>query len=182
MPVKLLVIVVLFALPSLAMAARGPLSSQGQAQQTQIGGYWTDPATGLVWAGKDNGEDVSWKGAQKYCRMLSLAGAKNWRMPNMDEIQGIYDKKAEAPGTMGARLYHNVSPSTWHVKGNLRLTGDEWTTFRPLDARGKVTGYAYYFDFNEGKSNDDPIGWPYRYVGRRVLCVRGAQAFPPAKQ
>jgi hypothetical protein len=148
----------------------------------QVSSHWTDPATGLTWDGNDNGEDVSWKAASKYCRKLSLAGFNDWRVPNIDEVQGIFDRKAESPGTMGAKLYHNITPATWHVKGNLFLSGDVWTTFRPLDDRGKVTGYAYYFDFNEGKNNDDPIGWLYRYVGRRALCVRGSQAFPLTKQ
>jgi hypothetical protein len=150
------------------------------AQVATLHESWTDPSTGLMWAGKDNGDDVGWKGALKYCSKLRLAGYTDWRMPNMDEVQGIYDKNAKSPGLMGAKYYHNISPSTWHVKGNLYLSGEEWTTLRPLDDRGKVSSYAYYFDFNEGKSNDDPIGWPYPYVGMRVLCVRGPQAFPPA--
>ena len=33
---------------------------QGVAQETQVRGYWTDPATGLMWAGRDNGKDVNW--------------------------------------------------------------------------------------------------------------------------
>ena len=33
-------------------------------------GYWVDPSTSLMWAGKDNGKDVSWNKAMKYCRDL----------------------------------------------------------------------------------------------------------------
>jgi hypothetical protein len=97
----------------------------------------------------------------------------------MDEVQGIYDKSAESPGLMGTKRYHNISPATWHIKGALFITGDQWTTLRGLDDRGKPTGYVYYYDFNEGKSNDDPTGWPYSYDGMRVICVRGLQKFPP---
>jgi hypothetical protein len=32
----------------------------------------------------------------------------------------------------------------------------------------------YYFDFNEGKSNNNPVGWPYPFNGMRALCVRGS--------
>ncbi len=98
----------------------------------------------------------------------------------MDELQRIYDKSAEASGLMGAKMYHNVSSATWHVKGHLFLTGDQWTTLRGMDDRGKPSGYAYYYDFNEGKSDAQPVGWPYSYVGMRVICVRGEQQFPPA--
>ena len=30
-----------------------------------------------------------------------------------------------------------------------------------------------YFDFNEGKPNDDPTGFLYPFYGMRALCVRG---------
>lgn len=36
-----------------------------------------------------------------------------------------------------------------------------------------LPGYADYFDFNEGKPNDDPTGFPYSYSFRRALCIRG---------
>ncbi len=167
---------------SLAAMMAGAQSTPDKAPShvPQTRDYWIDPATNLMWSAKDNGKDVSWKGAIKYCRNSTLAGLTAWRMPNMDEVQGIYDKNAESPGLMGAKLYHNVAPSTWHIKGNLFVTGDQWTTLRGMDDRGKPSGYAYYYDFNEGKSNDQPVGWPYPYVGMRVICVRGAQQFPPA--
>jgi hypothetical protein len=45
----------------LSMIAGGLSSPEGRgsAQETQVRGYWSDPATGLMWAGKDNGKDVS---------------------------------------------------------------------------------------------------------------------------
>src|ERR1700722_8967301 len=51
-------------------------------------GTWTDPATGLMWAAKDNGKDVSWNKAMKYCRDLRLAGFSDWRLAAIDELQG----------------------------------------------------------------------------------------------
>ena len=144
------------------------------AQQTHD--YWIDPTTNLMWTAKDNGKDVSWKDAVTYCRKLNLAGGTGWRMPNMDELQGVYDKSAITPGMAGDRQHYR--PFTWHIKGNIFLTGDQWTTLRRLDDRGKPSGYVYYFDFNEGRSDNDPTGWPYPFVGKRVLCVHGPQTFP----
>jgi hypothetical protein len=146
--------------------------AQGMAQDTQARGYWTDPATGLTWTAKDNGKDVNWKKALKYCRNLRLAGNSDWRLPNLVDLQGIYDKTAEAPGLAGLR---SDDPDTWHVKGNLFLTAYEWSSNYRHDDRGHFSGYVYYFDFNEGKSNDDPTGWPYPYHFRRALCVRGSE-------
>jgi len=141
------------------------------AQETRGGGYWRDPDTGLMWAAKDNGKDVSWKDSIKYCRNSHLAGYSDWRLANMFELQPLYDRSADASGLAGK---HDSEPTKWHVKGNLFLTGYEWSSNYRMDDRGHPNGYAYYFDFNEGKPNDDPTGWPYPFGFRRALCVRGS--------
>jgi hypothetical protein len=41
-------------------SAQSAPESQNRAQDTQARGFWTDPSTGLMWAGKDNGKDVNW--------------------------------------------------------------------------------------------------------------------------
>jgi hypothetical protein len=148
------------------------LASEKAAQEAQARGYWADSPTGLMWTAKDNGKDVSWKTAMKYCRNLRLAGYSDWRLANLVELQGIYDKTAEAPGLAGM---HSEEPTTWHVKGEVFLTANEWSSNYRQDDRGHFSGYVYYFDFNEGKSNDDPTGWPYGYESRRALCVRGSR-------
>ena len=131
-------------------------------------GYWTDPATTLMWAGKDSGRDVTWGKALKYCRNLRLAGYSDWRLANMAELQGIYDKTANAPG-LGE---HEVELTTWHVKGNLFLTAYQWSSNDILDDRGHPSGYAYYFNFNEGKPIDDQKGYS---TYKHALCVRGSR-------
>jgi hypothetical protein len=113
---------------------------------------------------------VSWKGAVKYCRKLRLAGYSDWRLATLEELQGIYDKNAEAPGLSGPG---KESPFTWRVKGNLFLTGDEWSSERRYDDRGKPSGYEWYYNFNEGRSDNDPSGFPYSSTLMRALCVRG---------
>ena len=160
------------------MASAQSATDKTPSQATQTHDYWTDPATNLMWTAKDNGKDISWKNAIKYCRKLSLAGYTGWRMPNMDELEGIYDKNVNSPGLMGVEMYHNVHPATWHVKGNIFLTGIQWSTLQRIGDRGKPSAYVYHVDFNEGIESDDPTGWPYGYVGRRVLCVRGPEASP----
>jgi hypothetical protein len=145
------------------------------AQETQVRGYWVDPSTALMWAGRDNGRDVSWKGAVKYCRNLRLAGYSNWRLATLSELEGIYDKNANAPGLARLGGPAKGSDFTWHVKGKLFLTGDEWSSERRNDDRGHPSGYAWYFDFNEGQPRDDPIGWPYSFANSRALCVRGSE-------
>ncbi len=140
--------------------------NQSPAQDTRVRGYWVDPSTRLMWAGKDNGKDVSWKKAMKYCRDLRLAGYSDWRLATLSELEAIYDKTVDVPGlSMG-------SDFTWRVKGNLFLTGDQWSSEYIVDDRGKRSGYSWYFDFNEGRKDSDPSGWPYSSSGMRALCVR----------
>ena len=56
---------------------------------------------------------------------------------------------------------------------NLFLTGDEWSGERRYDDRGHPSGYDWYFDFNEGRTDNDPSGFPYSSSLMRALCVRG---------
>ena len=86
----------------------------------------------------------------------------------MAELQSTYDKATEAPGLAGR---HDDLETTWHVKGNLFLTGYQWSSNYRMDDRGQPIGYAYYFDFNSGKPDDDPGGYSQF---KRALCVRGS--------
>ncbi len=108
-----------FALFSLAQTAK---ISPAVSQEPQVHGYWIDSSTGLMWAAKDNGKAMSWKGAVKYCRTLRVAGYSDWRLATLDELKGIYDENANAPGLAGKRAV------TWHIKGNLFLTGHPWSS------------------------------------------------------
>ena len=82
---------------------------------------WVAPATGLMWAGEDNGRNINWREATKYCRDLRLGGYADWRLATIEELEGVYDKMANAPGRAGK---DGKEASTWHVKGNLFLTGN----------------------------------------------------------
>jgi hypothetical protein len=124
-----------------------------------------------MWAGRDNGKDVSWKGAVKYCRDLRLAGYSDWRLATRAELGAIFDRNANAPGLSGLG---KQSPFTFHVKGKLFLTGDEWSSERRYDDRGHPLAYAWYYDFNEGRSDNEPSGFPYSSSLKRALCVRGS--------
>ena len=138
---------------------------------TQVRGYWIDPATGLMWAGKDNGKDVTWKQAITYCRDLRLAGYSDWRLASIGELQGIYKKDANAPGLMGPSGKGHAA--TWHVKGDLFLTGNQWSSNQLPDDRGHPSGWASRFDYNEGRVfSGDEITF---YTNKRALCVRGSK-------
>jgi hypothetical protein len=86
-----------------------------------VRGYWIDPATGLMWAGKDNGKDVYWRKARKYCRNLRLGGYSDWRLATIEELQGIYDKNANAP-QRGHLAQFNTALISLLAAGTVNLT------------------------------------------------------------
>lgn len=161
-------ILILLSIAATTAGAQSPSDNGTLAHETQARGYWVDPSTGLMWAAKDNGKDVSWKKAMKYCGDLRLAGYSDWRLPTIDELEGIYDGSgfAAPPPRKGMEW-----ALAGRAKGGLLLTGArEWSSSRILDDRGHRTGFAWQFDFPHGKRwSYDPIG----YNGSlRALCVR----------
>ena len=174
-PSKRLVIVALMFMTALGLNCLFGARSEAQngvSPETQASSVWTDPSTGLMWAGKDNGKDVSWREAMKYCHGLRLGRYSDWRLADMAELQGIYDKTLDAPGLAGPTKAPRAF--TWHVKGNLLLTGDQWSGHE-VTGRMPLESYEYHFDFNEGRPDKDPTGWPYPSAGMRALCVRGPE-------
>ena len=151
------------------VGAQAPSSTdQRGAPDTRLRGYWVDPSTGLMWAGRDSfGRDLNWRQANKYCADLQLAGRADWRLPTIVELEGIYDRSASARGLGGKR---NDIPTTYHVRGDLFLTGNAWSADRRIDDRGRPSGYALFFDFGNGIRNDGEL-WFHTFD--RALCVRG---------
>ena len=54
-------------------------------------GTVVDTETGLQWAKRDNGADVTWQEARDYCAALSLGGRSDWGLPTLDQLEGLYD-------------------------------------------------------------------------------------------
>lgn len=165
---------ILLSLMANHASAESALQGGGREQEIRANGVWSDPATGLVWAGKDNGKDVNWHDAVKYCRNLRLDGSSDWRLPTLAELEGVYDRNVDSPGRAGPGKGRDFR---WHVKGDLFLTGVQWSISQRVDDRGHPNGLAWYCDFANGvKNNDDTsrFGGRFANFGRRALCVRGA--------
>jgi hypothetical protein len=126
--------------------------AQNKTTPEEALGVWTDPATGLMWAKKDNGRNVTWQQATDYCRNLQLARHTDWRLPAIGELQGIYNSK--------------VNVGDMHVKGNLQLSGWHWSS-----TPENTTEKAWYFLFTDGERGADPLTYSY---DKRALCVRRA--------
>ena len=113
-----------------------------------------DKRTGLQWTSHDNGRDFNWHQADRYCRRLTLGGRTDWRLPEIDELKGLYDEGRDQP--CGKRKCY-LDPAVWLTNPYF------WSaTQRGLSRR-------FYIDFQFGTTLSPRLRPGLR---RRVLCVR----------
>jgi hypothetical protein len=118
------------------------------------GGVALDRRTGLEWTSRDLEQALSWEDADRQCRARASEDGRQWRLPELAELEALYDPLVDAP--CGERRCH-LDPA-------IRLGGPYvWT----LSARGP--GTRFYFDFAYGNSFSPGTG---PLLVRRVLCVR----------
>ena len=75
-------------------------------------GTITDNLTQLVWQKVPNTTALTWEQAITYAEGLSLAGASDWRLPNIKELQSLNDESVTNPsvnttyfGSIGVKNY-----------------------------------------------------------------------------
>jgi len=143
--------------------------TQSPEQATQTAGYWSDPATGLMWTATDglSGSSI-YLDATSRCQRLRLAGQKDWRLATASELQSIFDPKAEAAGAIPRTRWQEPEATTFHVKGNLFLTGLEWVNTSDNDDRNPSQDRVV-FDFKDRQL----VSEKRSAVHAGALCVRG---------
>ncbi|MBF0227940.1 MAG: PEGA domain-containing protein [Desulfobacterales bacterium] len=119
-----------------------------------------DTSTKLIWAAKDNGSDINWNNAKKYCDTYSSAGYSDWRLPTQDELAALYDgNKSVRTTECGDNVYLTELiklTCTWFWASETRNGGSE----------------AAYFSFDSGNRNWVSVSYVYN---QRVLPVRGGK-------
>ena len=55
-----------------------------------------DTQTNLMWAAKDNGDNINWQDAKNYCENYRGGGYTDWRMPTQDELERLYDRSVKS--------------------------------------------------------------------------------------
>ena len=116
-----------------------------------------DTRTGLEWTRVDGDRSLPWTAADEHCRSLALPGRANWRLPEIAELEALFDQTQRQP--CGAR-------SDCRLDVAIDLTAPYvWS------ATERGAGTRFYIDFQFGTTLSPGI--PPTLV-RRVLCVRAA--------
>ena len=109
-----------------------------------------DSQSGLMWASQDNGKDVDWFTAKKYCEEFEAGGYTDWRLPDIKELATLYTegKKGES-GYFITDFITITDCCPWSADENM--------------------GGAAIFSFNTGKK---PAGFLADTYQLRALPVR----------
>jgi hypothetical protein len=93
----------------IVVVASGQSAPDASVRESQRGEVWIDPSTALMWATSDNGFNINWGHANKYCRGLKLGGYLDWRLPTVEELEGIYDGGASSETVVAGRAKGDIS-------------------------------------------------------------------------
>jgi hypothetical protein len=122
-----------------------------RTERERIDGGYLQEETGLLWARADNREDLDWYAAGDYCTELEVADWTDWRMPTIEELEGLHEKR---------------SSSTYKLPPEIRLSGCcPWSSTRNGDAS------AWNFSFRYRKRFSGSLNYSFEL---RALCVREA--------
>ena len=127
---------------------------------------WTDESTGLMWTRSDNAADLDFGGAVAYCKNLNRAGFSDWRLPEMEELKGIYDPSSNVPVNRPDLVALHIPgvPGPAHIKGHISISGLE------ISNSGAPPADIQTFDFGLGKVKSIKSNKSHPYM--RALCVR----------
>jgi outer membrane protein OmpA-like peptidoglycan-associated protein len=138
---KKLVIIAVILITALIMVKSSSAVEEardGDFIASDDGTVW-DQRTNLLWAAKDNGENVSWQDAKDYCDNYNGGGYSGWRMPTKDELKGLYDRS----------IFGN---NGFHLTKLIKLTGGFLWTSEIQGSQATVVNFLYDRDMWFGES------------------------------
>ena len=114
-------------------------------------GTITDQDTGLMWQQAETASPMTWEAALRYAEGLSLSRYRDWRLPNIKELQSINDETLSKP-SLDTRYFTGATASRY------------WSSTSQCNG----VNSAWYVDFQYGLVS---------YVDKATLlpvrCVRG---------
>ncbi len=104
-------------------------------------GTVTDTQTNLMWATRDNGSDITWDDAKRYCKNYSVGGYSDWRMSTLEELQSLYGHRYSSQSDCG---------KTVHIISLIHFSGYAvWSS----DTGDIVETAAWQYNFDKGRSD-----------------------------
>jgi hypothetical protein len=128
-------------------------------------GSITDNATGLTWTQTDSGSGMAWSDALAFCENATLAGADDWRLPDVKELQSIVDYSRSPDTTNSAAIDPIFNVTSITDEAGQTDYPFFWSSTTHADSSGSGT-YAIYVAF--GKA----LG----YINNSWIDVHGAGA------
>jgi len=92
-------LVFLFCLFLLSSCADSSEEIKKQFQDNGQGAV-TDETTKLMWAARDNQQNITWQDAVDYCEQYSAGGYDDWRMPKQTELAALFQAGIKKNGEM----------------------------------------------------------------------------------
>ncbi len=114
-----------------------------------------DKETGLVWAKDANiyGGTRTWFQAMGYCRNLSIADRKGWRLPTVEELSSLIDSSVTTnPCLPAGHPFINVQNGYWSSTTYVTASTNAWT----VDLFNCIVS-SYYL-----KTSSGHYVWPVR--------------------
>ena len=108
-------------------------------------GTITDNLTGLMWQRVPLSTTSTWNGAIDYCNNLTLAGYTDWRLPNVLELESLYNaSRADNAAWLNSQGFSNVQNNYyWSAGTDADLTDNAWLVY---------LSYGYFLSAN--RTND----------------------------
>ena len=107
-----------------------------------------DKETGLTWAKDANiaAGTKTWQAAMIYCRNLSIADRKGWRLPTVEELASLVDTSQSSPALPSGHPFDNVQSG--HYWSSTTYEGGSpyaWVVYMPNGyVVGGDKGYGHY--------------------------------------
>ena len=135
-------------------------------------GTISDRATGLMWTKADSGRTMNWEKALSCAENLKLAGHKDWRLPNVKELQSIVDysrapdaRQAAKRGPAIAPVFDLTKTESWFWSGSTHIenSGGYYVcfgqAFSALEWRGKQVNAHGAGAVRSDPKTGDPGKW-----------------------
>ena len=116
-------------------------------------GTVTDSKTGLVWQQGEPGAKV-WGDALTYCEGLSLGGATDWRLPNIEELESLTDDARYNPAIDTTYFPNAIASNYWSSTTDAFNPDGAWGV---AFGYGGVGGYAKFSSFYAGACVADSL-------------------------